>query len=173
MHSELEPFANPSSTYPVPLPAPKQGIFFDGLDITDAVTDASGFDVARATWPPSTALNDLARRIHVNAVQHGFWPEGGRNFGEMIALMHSELSEALEAHRSGEPKVWFKHAGDCTRDSAVCNCVPKPEGAATELIDAVIRALDTLYDMHIDIDSVAEAKMRYNETRPHKHGKAY
>ena len=46
-----------------------------------------------------TDLNTLAKEINDCAVAHGFW-EGDRNFGEMIALMHSELSEALEDHRN-------------------------------------------------------------------------
>ena len=50
-------------------------------------------------------LNDLARQINDNARTHGFW-DGARNFGEMIALAHSELSEALEEHRSQRPNVF-------------------------------------------------------------------
>jgi hypothetical protein len=110
----------------------------------------------------------LAERIHSNAVSHGFWPAEGRNFGEMIALIHSEASEALEAHRSGEHPY---------------HLVPqaygpdKPEGAMVELADVIIRCLDTMYkiaaDTGTDIDHCVETKMTFNESRPHKHGRAY
>lgn len=161
-------------------------IMFNGEDITDAVKVTF---TSPPLFPHDTTLNGLAKRINDNAQAHGFWPPEGRNFGEMIALMHSELSEALEAHRNSEPNVYYAHNGSCvfaphdgkpglTQAAPVavclqCTCVLKPEGQATELIDCIIRALDTLYEEHIDIDTVMEAKMRYNESRPFKHGKAY
>lgn len=105
-----------------------------------------------------SSLNELAESIHRNAVDHGFW-DGDRNFGEMIALAHSELSEALEAHRSREPEFYLDNG--------------KPEGTATELVDCIIRCLDTLASLDVDIEAVIEAKMAYNASRPPKHGKAY
>ena len=45
-------------------------------------------------------INDLIREAHENAVAHGFWEED-RPFAEQIALMHSELSEALEDTGTG------------------------------------------------------------------------
>ena len=107
------------------------------------------------------SLDDLASEIHQNARDKGFWDED-RNFGEMIALVHSELSEALEEHRDGNPDVWF------TKDG-------KPEGTAVELVDALIRILDTLksLDSGYGIDTIVRLKMEYNATRPRKHGKAY
>lgn len=44
-----------------------------------------------------------------------------RSFGDYIALMHSELSEALEAYRNGEEPFYVKDG--------------KPEGWAVELHD--------------------------------------
>ena len=41
-------------------------------------------------------INEFAQEVHSNAVNHGWW-EDDRSFGEIIALCHSELSEALEA----------------------------------------------------------------------------
>lgn len=54
-----------------------------------------------------------------------------------------------------------------------CTCQPKPEGVAVELADCIIRCLDTMYSLGVDIDDVVAEKMAYNATRPHKHGKAY
>lgn len=45
-----------------------------------------------------SGLNELARDIHENAKAHGWWDEN-RSFPEVIALCHSELSEALEEYR--------------------------------------------------------------------------
>ena len=46
------------------------------------------------------AFNDIAQQINRTAIEKGWW-KGDRNDGEIIALMHSELSEALEALRHG------------------------------------------------------------------------
>lgn len=114
-----------------------------------------------------TGLGDLAKEIHQNAVDHGFWDQE-RNFGEMIALMHSELSEALEAHRSRKPAFYLE---------AQAYGPDKPEGTLVELMDVIIRALDTSYkiaqDEGLDIDYVCRVKMTFNESRPHKHGKRF
>lgn len=40
-------------------------------------------------------LNEWARDIHQNPVEHGWWDEP-RSFGDIVALCHSELPEALE-----------------------------------------------------------------------------
>lgn len=103
-------------------------------------------------------LNTLAKSINANAVAHGFYEEE-RNFGEVIALQHSELSEALECYRKGEPPVHYKDG--------------KPEGMAFEFIDLIIRALDTLHTYNVDIDGLMKEKMTYNKSRPYKHGKRY
>jgi len=100
-------------------------------------------------------INELAKRIHKNSVEHGWWEED-RPFAEIIALCHSELSEALEAYRNDEPMVWMN--GD------------KPDGMAVEMADCIIRILDYLAKEELDIESIIEAKHNYNRTRPFRHG---
>lgn len=118
-----------------------------------------------------TPLNELASRIHEVSSDHGFWPKEGRNFGEMIALAHSELSEALEEHREGKPDVYFVTKMESTPEGILST--DKPEGVSVELVDALIRILDTLHSRGVDIDDIVFMKMAYNASRPHKHGKSY
>lgn len=124
-------------------------------------------------------LSELAADINANAVAHGFWDEE-RNFGEMVALMHSELSEALEEHRAGKPAEYVVHAIGCPYfdleeelSLIAFGCKCKTEGTAVELVDCLIRILDTLHSFGVDIDGVVARKMAYNASRPYKHGKAY
>jgi NTP pyrophosphatase (non-canonical NTP hydrolase) len=115
-------------------------------------------------------LNDLAQQINDNARAHGFW-DGERNFGEMIALTHSELSEALEEHRSGKPAEYLSHQHCPPNDRVTDTC--KPAGVAVELADCIIRCLDMMHSLGVDIDAVVARKMVYNASRPFKHGRAY
>lgn len=105
-------------------------------------------------------LNELQREIYINAEAHGFWEEGaeGTSFGEKIALIHSEVSEALEAYRIGQIKTTISPNG-------------KPEGAISELVDVLIRTLDLLEKLGADTEYEIRLKHAYNKTRPYKHGK--
>ena len=104
------------------------------------------------------SLEDWTKAIHENAKKHGWWDDP-RTFGEIIALCHSELSEALEAYRDGEDLVWFK-----AEDS-------KPEGPAVEMADCIIRILDW-FGCHpdLDVEKIIAVKHSYNQGRPYKHG---
>ena len=100
-------------------------------------------------------LNDLAQDIYNTAVTHGWWDKE-RSFGEIIALCHSELSEALEEFRNGRPFYYEKDG--------------KPEGIATEMADCIIRILDWACHEDVDMDEVITKKMQYNEGRDYRHG---
>lgn len=105
------------------------------------------------------SINELAKEIHKNAVNHGWWDEE-RSFPEIIALCHSELSEALEEYRDGHPNIYFSISSD--RE--------KPEGIAVEMADCIIRILDWCGKEGIDIENIIKVKHDYNLDRPYKHG---
>ena len=124
-------------------------------------------------------LNELAAAINDNARAHGFW-EADRNFGELLMLATSELAEAMEEHRDGRPNLYYTHAkcpagnhpmegrgsvAEPYRLSITPTC--KPEGVAVELADCLIRVLDTMHSLGVDIDAIVTEKMAYNASRPY------
>lgn len=107
-------------------------------------------------------LNGYASEANRIAMEHGFWDDAAkRNIGEQIALMHSELSEALEEYRTGNSltHVYYRESDG------------KPEGFGVELADLLIRVFDTSGFYNIDLDKLVQEKMKFNESRPHMHGK--
>lgn len=75
---------------------------------------------------------------------------------EKIALAITELSEAIEAIRSGNPPD---------------DKVPKHSALSVELGDAVIRIWDLAGKLNIDLEKVISDKHEFNKRRPHKHGR--
>lgn len=123
-------------------------------------------------------ISEIVTRAHDNAVKHGFW-DPAPEFGTAIALIHSELSEALEEMRAGNkirpgtPVPMLYYSGGGYVATAPTKACTKPEGVAVELADAVIRIADLCGHMGIDLEAAIALKMEYNETRPFKHGKQF
>ena len=132
---------------------------------------------AAATGPQALAhLNVLRNEALDIAKEHGF---KDASVGEDIALMHSELSEALEAYRDGmglNVTRYEEYAGKTviqTHDYQVTEKgVPlmKPAGIPSEMADVIIRVLHFCGKHNIDIARAVGEKMAYNRSRPYKHG---
>lgn len=156
-------FNNQSGGQSKGVPLPKDYVNYD----KGATTDSD----------PSLGVNELALQIHKNNIEKGFY-EKEKNIGEMLCLIHSEVSEALEADRNGkystasiatikgllkDGEMGFVHYyKDCVKGTF-----------EEEMADIFIRVLDLCAFKGIDLETHVRAKVQYNKSREKYHGKKY
>lgn len=102
-------------------------------------------------------IKKLMECCHEQSSVNG-WHDPPREDGTVIALIHSELSEALEDLREDRTGYYVRSSDD------------KPIGLATELADAIIRIMDYAEDRGIPLHVAFADKFRYNEKREYRHG---
>jgi hypothetical protein len=144
-------------------------------------------------------IRELIRQSHALSIEKGWyetWPDGkvrvnAINVPEKLALIHSEISEALEAYRDhGERRrcVACNGHGSILIDGAARPCpagctdgflaiwmepsagTMKPEGMVTELADAMIRIADLCGALGLDLAAAIETKHSFNKGREYRHG---
>lgn len=104
-------------------------------------------------------LDALAALLHETAIEKGFWdgPKNHDKLGNKLALVHSEVTEVLEAIR--------KNKGS--------------ELVVEEMADVIIRLLDLYAAMmnagfiNHSLDEILEKKMNINKERPKLHGNLF
>jgi len=101
-------------------------------------------------------INEIIRQAHANAVEKGFWENGG-NIGEKLMLIVTELAEGMEA----------------VRKDNLDGVEPMSGSLCEELADAVIRICDLAGHLNLDLDAAIRNKMEFNKTRPRLHGKKF
>ena len=107
-------------------------------------------------------INELCKAANDASVAAG-WQDEPRSFGDLIALMHSELTEAFEEFRKGRKLDEMYYLPE-----SVTLHPDKPEGVPVELADAVIRIAQCCGQYGIDLEAAITRKMAYNETRGHR-----
>lgn len=126
--------------------------------VTHTTTSYVPTRLKHVTSEKSKGLNELAKETYEISASKGFHDRdhefSDRGFPRRIALIHAELSEALEADRED---LMDKH-------------LPHRKGIEVELADAIIRILDCAATEGMDIEGAVREKMAYNKTRPYKHG---
>lgn len=100
----------------------------------------------------------LAKRILANGVAKGFLDAGPISVATHCANLTGEVSELWEAHRKGRLHEPSDHEGL----DLMCG--------EEEIADVIIRALDFCAQNGIDPDYSVATKMRFNATRPYRHG---
>lgn len=123
-------------------------------DSPRARVDFTDLAEARIGGVHALELNSLALQIHARNVDAGWWSTAdgaprARNVGELLCLVHSEISEAMEADRKG------------LNDDKL----PHRKGLEVELADALIRIFDLAAAADLDIGGALVEKLEFNRTR--------
>ncbi len=137
-------------------------------------------------------LVELCADSAATAAKSGFV---GQSLPEFVALVHSELSEALEQHRDhrAPAEVWYSLKSTKMETAAreelglgpedplprgvnvslpVTPGTPgaKPEGIPSEIADTIIRCAHYCGANGINLAAAVAEKMEYNRHREHRHG---
>ena len=125
-----------------------------------------------------TNFNEISQQIYEANKLKGFDVKK-ENIGQTLCLIHSEISEALEAirkNRHADLNTATINGTDKLESDSIFKAVFSQYIKDTfedEIADTFIRLMDLVGALEIDIDKHIELKRRFNSLREYKHGKAF
>ena len=149
---------------------------------SDWNTSFTGIEVAKILEKVTTEnLTEFSKDIHQGNVKRGFYDDP-KEIGTVLMLIVTELAEAMESYRSGNRLGSEKLAAmewdsaldeDFSREDINQFKAVVKDTFEDEIADTIIRLFDLCGWMNIDIHKHIILKLKYNSTRPYKHGKAF
>lgn len=94
----------------------------------------------------ANTIKDWCKEVHDVAMKHGWW-DNPRETPELLCLIHSEISEGLEAYRREDMNLFRE-----------------------EMADVAIRLFDLCREYNIDLEWEIYRKNEKNKARPYRHG---
>ena len=124
-----------------------------------------------------TNLNEISKQVYEANKLKGFDVKK-ENIGQTLCLIHSEISEALEAIRKDKKASLMAfdyreedRETDLDFQSDFTSLIK--DTFEDEIADTFIRLMDLVGALEIDIDRHIELKRKFNSLREYKHGKAF
>lgn len=118
-------------------------------------------------------VEDMTQEVW-DFLQDKGWLDTNHSFSELMVLLHTEISEAVEAYRKWGMEthdVVVFYAPDPETGYPGAGGVPKPEGVGPEMADLLVRLLHTCRRLNVDLVEEFRRVMEHNRQRPFRHGK--
>jgi NTP pyrophosphatase (non-canonical NTP hydrolase) len=149
---------------------------------SDWNTSFTGIEVAKILEKVTTEnLTEFSKDIHQGNVKRGFYDDP-KEIGTVLMLIVTELAEAMESYRGGN-RLGSERLSSMEWDSALDQEFSREDinqfkavvkdTFEDEIADTIIRLFDLCGFLNIDIHKHIILKLKYNSTRPYKHGKAF
>ena len=149
---------------------------------SDWNTSFTGIEVAKILEKVTTEnLTEFSKDIHQGNVKRGFYDDP-KEIGTVLMLIVTELAEAMESYRANnrlgagklESIQWNSNLNeDFTEEDINQFKLVVKDTFEDEIADTIIRLFDLCGWLDIDIHKHIMLKLKYNSTRPYKHGKAF